>query len=96
MAAEIYGVPPFPLKPLPVPTAIQGAAGFAPRIELVCGRDYYSAGLTVVTYGSDASDRLVPGRLLEKRWKDLPQSVEECVQIACDGLNWALENIYGS
>lgn len=59
-----------------------------PRVEIVVGRDAVSAGMSVTAYVCDEDRKLAVQLLDAHRWLQAPQSVEECLTVAHEGLKW--------
>jgi hypothetical protein len=59
---------------------------WTPRVEMAIGRDMFSAGLTVVSYGSNEHRQIEQHELMALRWRNAPQSTEECLRVAVRGL----------
>lgn len=62
-----------------------------PRIEMAVGRSYSAGGLVLVSYTLNERGGVVGNRLVSKRWRDKPQSVQECLEIAHRGLRYYME-----
>jgi hypothetical protein len=59
---------------------------YAPRIELVVGRDGYSGGIAITAWLVNEDHSWEPKLLFNHRWQQAPQSYEECLQVAYRGL----------
>jgi hypothetical protein len=77
---------PRPIWPLPERDRMTKGQEFAPRIELVVGRDGYSGGITLIAYLHQEDGQARPQRLFCHRWQQAPQSLEECLQVAYRGI----------
>jgi len=59
---------------------------FAPRIELVVGRDGYSGGIALIGYLVTDDGRAKATPLFCHRWQQAPQSIGECLLVAYRGI----------
>lgn len=76
----------YPLRVLAYTGRTGQAATWSPRVEFVVGRDSISGGMTIVGYLANEDGWGSPKRLFAHRWKDAPQTLEECLLIAYRGL----------
>lgn len=79
--------PQWPIRTLPSFDRLTKGQEFAPRIELVVGRDGFSAGISITAYLVKESGQPVAQVLFKHRWQDKPQSFQECLEIAYRGLS---------
>lgn len=61
-----------------------------PRIEIVCGRDQVSAGVSITFYGTREDGTLLEDVMLDKRFRDAPMTAYECLDVAYRALGWHL------
>ncbi len=88
---EMHDDPMRPLQLLPRGQRTTMPHVWVPRIELVCGRDVSSAGISVVGYGLSEHGGIQPELLLSKRWQTSPQTAQECLQTTLLALGWLLK-----
>lgn len=77
-----------PLRVLAYTGTTTSAHLWTPRIELVVGRDEYSGGMTLVSSVQGPASLHYNQQLIAKRWRNSPQSVQECLEIAYKGIKW--------
>src|SRR5258706_16140633 len=75
-----------PIRTLPEAHRMTAGQAFAPRIEMVVGRDGYSAGISITAYLVTEDGRAKATPLFSHRWSQAPQSYEECLIVAYRGL----------
>lgn len=75
-----------PIRTLPPAERMTAGQQYAPRIELVVGRDGYSGGMSITAYLVTEDGRAKATPLFSHRWSQAPQSYEECLQVAYRGL----------
>lgn len=83
----------FPDKPFRVQRTIADAPAsglYLPELRVHVGRDGYSGGMTAYSWIHGEGIMAIRVPLVEQRWRDGPQSTEECVQVAIQGLRWYL------
>lgn len=64
-----------------------GGAGGLPSIHVVVGTDLTSGGMAAYALMPSGGRYQNTQPLVVTRWRDHPQSVEECIRIAIRGLN---------
>lgn len=76
-----------PLRAMPPFERLTKGQSYAPRVEIIVGRDGYSGGISILAYlvNEAGGPAMVP--LFCHRWVDAPQSLEECLQVAYRGLS---------
>ena len=78
--------PRWPIRTLPSKDRMTAGQEYAPRIELVVGRDGYSGGIAITAWLHQEDGRVSPKLLFSHRWQSKPQSYEECLQVAYRGI----------
>jgi hypothetical protein len=79
--------PTWPIRTLPARDRLTVGQEYAPRIELVVGRDGYSGGISITAWAHDDAGVVRPKVLFKHRWQAKPESFEECLQVAYRGLS---------
>lgn len=82
-----------PDKPFRVQRSLEYAPAsglYLPELRVHVGRDGYSGGMTAYSWIRGEAVGAIRVPLVEQRWRDGPQSTEECVQVAIQGLRWYL------
>lgn len=79
-------------KPFRTQDVVKGTARglYLPELRVHVGRDGYGGGMTAYSWIATEELRPVRVALVEQRWQIGPQSTEECVQVAIQGLQWFL------
>jgi len=63
---------------------------YLPELRVHVGRDGYGGGMTAYSWIAGEEVYAIRVALIEQRWQVGPQSTQECVEIAIQGLRWYL------
>ncbi len=79
-----------PLHEYPGQARIANPELWTPRIELISGRDQGFGSFTLLQISTGEGREVIRKALVAKRWRNAPQSLEECLTDAYAGLRWYL------